>query len=189
MKIGFFGTPDIGAFCLRELARRFEVLFTVTGEDKPAGRHRHLQASPVKVSALELGVPVLQPAKLRDEGFIAELKKYPADAYVIVAYGKIIPREIFDHPPLKTINLHPSLLPKYRGAAPVEWALMRGEMETGITVQLINERLDEGDILAQKTHDRGGAVRYRPPGRRGAPCRYAAADGGGRYHPAKTTRG
>lgn len=151
MKIGFFGTPDIGAFCLRELARQFEVLFAVTGEDKPAGRHRHLQASPVKQAALELGVPVLQPAKLRDEGFIAELRKYPADAYVIVAYGKIIPREIFDHPPLKTINLHPSLLPKYRGAAPVEWALMRGETVTGITVQLINERLDAGDILAQKT--------------------------------------
>ena len=151
MKIGFFGTPEIGAFCLKELARQFEVLFAVTGEDKPAGRHRHLQASPVKVAALELGVPVLQPAKLRDEGFIAELRKYPADAYVIVAYGKIIPREIFDHPPLKTINLHPSLLPKYRGAAPVEWALMRGETETGITVQLINERLDEGDILVQKT--------------------------------------
>ncbi len=150
MKIGFFGTPDIGAFCLRALAREFEVLFAMTGEDKPAGRHRHLQASPVKQAALELGVPVLQPAKLRDEGFIGDLKKYPADAYVIVAYGKIIPREIFDHPPLKTINLHPSLLPKYRGAAPVEWALMRGETETGITVQLINERLDEGDILAQK---------------------------------------
>lgn len=155
MKIGFFGTPDIGAYCLRELAREFEILFAVTGEDKPAGRHRHLQASPVKEAAREMGVPVLQPAKLRDAEFIDALKKFPADVYVVVAYGKIIPREIFDHPPLKTINLHPSLLPKYRGAAPVEWAIMRGETETGITVQLINEKLDAGDILAQEKLDVG----------------------------------
>jgi methionyl-tRNA formyltransferase len=150
MKIGFFGTPDIGAFCLRELARGFEVLFAVTGEDKPAGRHRHLQASPVKEAALELGIPVLQPAKLRDAAFVAGLKEYSADAYVVVAYGRLIPREIFDHPPLKTVNLHPSLLPRYRGAAPVEWALMLGEEQTGITVQVINEKLDAGDILAQE---------------------------------------
>jgi len=155
MKIGFFGTPDIGAFCLRELARNFDVLFAVTGEDKPAGRHRHLQAPPVKEAAAELGIPVLQPGKLRDEAFIAGLKGYPADLYVVVAYGKIIPREIFDHPHLKTINLHPSLLPKYRGAAPVEWALMGGETVTGVTVQLINEKLDAGDILASSKIDVG----------------------------------
>ncbi len=151
MKIGFFGTPDIGAHCLKELAQVFDVLFAVTGEDKPAGRHLHPRPSPVKETAIDLGIPVLQPAKLRDAEFIEQIRSFPADLYVVVAYGKIIPRDIFDHPPHKTINLHPSLLPRYRGAAPIEWALISGEKETGVTVQLINERLDEGDILSRRT--------------------------------------
>ncbi len=155
MKIGFFGTPDIGAFCLRALAANFEILFAVTGADRPAGRRLQLQAPPVKEAGLELGIPVLQPGDLRDENFLFELERYPADIYVVVAYGKIIPRAVFDRPPLKTINLHPSLLPRYRGAAPVEWALIGGEAVTGITVQLINEKLDAGDILAREKIDVG----------------------------------
>ncbi len=150
MKIGFFGTPDIGAYCLENLAREFEVLFAVTGEDKPVGRHQHMQAPPVKLKARELGIAVLQPASLRDESFIKHIANFGADLFVVVAYGKIIPKELFEIPKYKTINLHPSLLPKYRGAAPIEWAIVNGERETGVTVQLINEKLDAGDILSQE---------------------------------------
>lgn len=150
MKIGFFGTPEIGAYCLEKLVQEFEVLFAVTGEDKPAGRHRHIQAPPVKVKAQELGISVLQPSSLRDERFVGQIAACGAELFVVVAYGKIIPKEVFELPKYKTINLHPSLLPKYRGAAPIEWAIISGERETGVTVQLINEKLDAGDVLSQE---------------------------------------
>ncbi len=150
MKIGFFGTPEIGAYCIEELAREFEVLFAVTGEDKPVGRHQRIQSPPVSRKAQELGIPVLQPSLLRDESFIKQIAAFEADLFVVVAYGKIIPGEVFELPKYKTINLHPSLLPKYRGAAPIEWAIINGENETGITVQRINEKLDAGDVLAQE---------------------------------------
>jgi methionyl-tRNA formyltransferase len=117
MKIGFFGTPEIAAYCLGELLNEFEVTFVVTGEDKESGRHLKVQEGPVKALAAEKGIPVYQPARLRDPEFIASIAKHDADLYVVVAYGKIIPAEVFTHPPLRTINLHPSLLPKYRGAA------------------------------------------------------------------------
>jgi len=151
MKIGFFGTPEIGAYCMKALCDEFEVLFAVTGADKKSGRNREVHFSPVKEAALAVNIPVLQPEKLRDSAFLDELKSFGADIYVVVAYGKIIPREVFDYPRYKTINLHPSLLPKYRGAAPIQWALVHGEKETGITVQCINEELDAGDILMQET--------------------------------------
>ncbi|MBN1531054.1 MAG: methionyl-tRNA formyltransferase [Spirochaetes bacterium] len=150
MRIGFFGTPELAARCLRYLHERHSILFLVTGEDKKTGRHQRLQHPAAKAAALELGIPVLQPVSVRDDGFISRLKEFDADIYVIVAYGRIIPRSIFDHPPLKTVNLHPSLLPRYRGAAPIEWAVMQGEEVTGITVQLINEKLDAGDIVLQE---------------------------------------
>ncbi len=149
MKIGFFGTPAIAAFCLEELSKRYEISFAVTGADKPAGRHLKLHPSPVKEKAQSKNIPVHHPARLRDDEFIREIAEAKCDIFVVVAYGRIIPAEVFNIPPLKTINLHPSLLPKYRGAAPVEWAVINGERETGITVQLINERLDAGDIILQ----------------------------------------
>lgn len=150
IKIGFFGTPEIASACLSGLAAQFDVAFVVTGEDKHRGRHQTLSYCEAKEAALCSDLTVLQPHDLRDPEFIRTLHEYDADIYIVVAYGKIIPREIFDHPPLKTINLHPSLLPKYRGAAPVQWALIKGEKETGISVQLINERLDAGDIIVQE---------------------------------------
>lgn len=150
MKIGFFGTPEIGAYCMQALCGEFEVLFAVAGPDKKSGRNREVHFGPVKEAAMARGIPVLQPDKLRDSSFQNELKSFGADIYVVVAYGKIIPREVFDYPRYKTINLHPSLLPKYRGAAPIQWALVHGEKETGITVQCINEELDAGDILMQE---------------------------------------
>jgi methionyl-tRNA formyltransferase len=150
MIIGFFGTPEIGSYCLRELAKEFAICFAVTGEDKPAGRNRILTPPPVKRTAQELNIPVLQPSSLRDENFVNQLSSFGADLFVVVAYGKLIPRAVFDLPKFKTINLHPSLLPKYRGAAPIEWAIINGETETGVTVQLINEKLDAGDVLSQE---------------------------------------
>lgn len=151
MKIGFFGTPDIAAYCLERLQKIHEIKFVVTGEDKPAGRQRKLQASPVKEIAIAGSIQVLQPSSLLDNEFIETLRRKDAEIYVIVAYGKIIPAQVFSIPVYKSINLHPSLLPKYRGAAPMQWALINGESVTGITVQVINERMDAGDILMQKS--------------------------------------
>jgi methionyl-tRNA formyltransferase len=150
MKIGFFGTPDIACTALEHLCGFHEILFVVTGEDKPAGRNRRITVCPVKSAASCRSIPVLQPQKLSDPDFYDILKSFEADIFVVVAYGKLIPAKIFNLPPLKTINLHPSLLPKYRGAAPVEWTLINGESETGVTVQLINEKLDAGDIVVQE---------------------------------------
>lgn len=151
MKLGFFGTPRIAAYCLEKLLGEFEIAFAVAGEDREQGRHLKVEFSPVKLLALEHGIPLYQPAKLKDGGFVEALAGHGADLFVIVAYGKIIPASVFTMPRFSTINLHPSLLPKYRGAAPVEWALINGEHETGISVQKINERLDAGDVLAQET--------------------------------------
>ena len=148
--VGFFGTPDIASYCLKKLNEKYNVAFAVTAEDKPAGRRQQITMPPVKTAALESGIDVLQPVTLKDGAFMQTLKAYNADIFVVVAYGKIIPADIFELPLLKTINLHPSMLPKYRGAAPIPWAIINGEDETGVTVQLINERLDAGDIVQQE---------------------------------------
>jgi methionyl-tRNA formyltransferase len=153
MKIGFFGTPELAARVLADLKKMHDVCFAVTAEDREAGRSRAMQFCPAKAQALRLNVPVLQPASLHDAGFMERIASYDADVFVVVAYGLLIPRAVFDHPPLKTINLHPSMLPRYRGAAPIQWALINGEKETGITVQLINEKLDAGDIVVQEAVD------------------------------------
>lgn len=150
MKIGFFGTPEISAYCLEHLSLNHDIVFAMTREDKKSGRHLHLSYTPVKTFALGKGIPVFQPQSLKDPGLVQELRGYNADIFIVVAYGKIIPREIFDIPRLKTINLHPSMLPRLRGAAPVEWAIIEGAAKSGITVQLINERLDAGDIVLSR---------------------------------------
>lgn len=150
MKIGFFGTPEISVYYLEKLSAVHNVVFTVTAEDKPKGRHGTPSPSEVKVFAIEKKIPVLQPGKLLDSDFINNLSDFDADIFVVVAYGKLIPPKIFNIPRLKTVNVHPSLLPKYRGAAPIQWALINGENETGITIQYINEGMDTGDILGQK---------------------------------------
>ncbi|OHD64862.1 MAG: methionyl-tRNA formyltransferase [Spirochaetes bacterium RBG_13_51_14] len=151
MRIGFFGTPDLAARVLADLHGRHDIRFAVTGLDKQVGRRRGLQFCPAKNAALRLGIPVLQPSTLKDASFQDEIRKHDAEIFVVVAFGSLIPRQVFDLPPLKTINLHPSLLPKYRGAAPIQWSLLNGEKVTGITVQLINEKLDAGDIIVQET--------------------------------------
>jgi methionyl-tRNA formyltransferase len=150
MKIGFFGTPDIAAYYLDKLIKKHEVVFAATGEDKPKGRHGTPLFNDVKKTAVEKNIPVFQPSNLLDNDFLKQIADKNADIFVIVAYGKIVPAQIFNMPPLRTVNVHPSLLPEYRGAAPIQWALINGESETGITIQYINEKLDAGDILLQK---------------------------------------
>ncbi len=153
MRVGFFGTPDLAAYILQELVSKFEVVFLVAPEDKEYGRNRRLRICPTKEFAQCNDIPVLQPVKLNEESFLDELRSFNADIFVVVAYGKIIPRSVFDMPRLGTINFHPSLLPKYRGAAPVQWSIINGDPFTGVTVQRINERLDAGDIILQKRVD------------------------------------
>jgi len=150
MRIGFWGTPAIASYCLEALRINHEIRFVVTQPDKPAGRNNILKPPQAKETALKLNIPVLQPESLKENSFLEKITKFNADIFVVVAYGKLIPSNIFNAPPFKTINLHPSLLPKYRGAAPIQWALINGETETGVTVQMINEKMDAGDIVLQE---------------------------------------
>lgn len=150
MKIGFFGTPGIASYVLEKLCCRFEVVFLVSPEDKRCGRDLKLTNCAAKETAVCHNVPVLQPKSLKDPEFAESLKAFGADIFVVVAYGKLIPASVFNIPRCGTINLHPSLLPKYRGAAPVQWALINGETVTGVTVQMINEELDAGDIILSR---------------------------------------
>lgn len=151
MKLIFMGTPDFAADILNALiGSRHTVALAVTQPDKPKGRSKELVPSAVKSLALENGIPVFQPAKLRTEETLAELAGYHADAIIVAAYGKIIPPEILNLPEYGCINVHASLLPKYRGAAPIQWAVLNGESVSGVTIMQMNEGLDTGDILAVK---------------------------------------
>ena len=149
MKIMFMGTPEISATCLRRLATDgFEVVCAVTGEDKPRGRKMIMTPTDVKRAAEELKIPVYTPKTLRDGSFDSVLEEISPDLIVVVAYGKILPASVINYPRYGCINLHVSLLPKYRGAAPMQRAIMEGERETGVTVMQMDEGLDTGDILA-----------------------------------------
>lgn len=150
MKVGFFGTPGIASYVLEKLCCRYDVVFLVAPVDKRCGRDLKLQNCAAKETALCHDLPVFQPESLKDPAFAETLKSFGADIFVVVAYGKIIPASVFNLPRCGTINLHPSLLPKYRGAAPIQWALINGETVTGVTVQMINEELDAGDIVMSK---------------------------------------
>ncbi|MGE5205163.1 MAG: methionyl-tRNA formyltransferase [Chlamydiota bacterium] len=152
MRLVFCGTPRFAVPTLEKLATGgFEVRLVVTQPDKPRGRGLELAPSPVKSRALELGLPVVQPDKIRNnEEFRAQLAALQPQAIVVVGYGRIIPQWMIDLPPLGNINLHASLLPKYRGAAPIQWAIAMGETVTGVTTMRIDAGLDTGAILLQK---------------------------------------
>ena len=152
MKIVFCGTPQFAVPSLAKLhAEGHELALVVTQPDRPRGRGMELALSPVKQKALELGVPVAQPEKIKDNaGFRAQLEALAPEAIVVVGYGRIIPHWMLALPKFGNINLHASLLPKYRGAAPIQWAIANGESVTGNTTMLLNEGLDTGDILLQK---------------------------------------
>ncbi len=153
MKVLFMGTPDFAKICLSAIVEEgFEVVGVVTQPDKPKGRSYKLTPPPVKVYAEEKGLPVYQPETLKDEAFLPELEALAPDIIIVAAYGKILPPYIINYPKYGCINAHGSILPKYRGAAPIQRAIMDGETETGITVMYMNEGLDTGDmILIEKT--------------------------------------
>jgi methionyl-tRNA formyltransferase len=149
-KIIFMGTPAFAVAGLDALVKAgHEVVAVVTAPDRPAGRGRHLKASEVKERALELGLPVLQPEKLKDPIFLAELDRIDASLYVVVAF-RMLPEVVWKKPALGTINLHGSLLPAYRGAAPINWAVINGERMTGVTTFKIQQEIDTGDILLKQ---------------------------------------
>jgi methionyl-tRNA formyltransferase len=152
LKIIFMGTAELSCASLEKLARdeKFSVVAVVTQPDKPKGRELKLTPSPVKILAEKLNLPVLQPLKARDEKFIGELRELKPDLMVVVAYGQILPPTILDLPQFGCLNVHTSLLPKYRGAAPIQWAIADGEPETGVTIVQMDAGLDTGPVLATR---------------------------------------
>jgi methionyl-tRNA formyltransferase len=151
LRIVFMGTPEFAVGILDALVHsKHEVVGVVTVADKPAGRGQQIQQSAVKQFAVSHELPVLQPEKLREEAFLIDLASLNADLFVVVAF-RMLPDVVWKMPAYGTINLHASLLPKYRGAAPINWAIMNGESETGVSTFFINENIDTGAIIAQKT--------------------------------------
>ena len=160
------GTPDFAVESLRCLVEGgYNVVGVITMPDKPAGRGHKVQFSPVKQYALEQGLPLLQPERLKDEAFIEALRAWQADLQIVVAF-RMLPQVVWDMPRLGTFNLHASLLPQYRGAAPINWAIMNGEEYTGVTTFMLNHEIDKGDILEQssiriKPQDNAGTLHDR----------------------------
>jgi methionyl-tRNA formyltransferase len=153
LRIVFMGTAGLSCPSLKALAAvpDFSVVDVVTQPDRPKGRDLKPQPSPVKVVALELRLPVLQPERARNEDFTEALREIKPDLIVVVAYGQILPQSILDIPRFGCINVHTSLLPRYRGAAPIQWAIVNGEAETGVTIMKMDAGLDTGDILLQES--------------------------------------
>lgn len=149
MKIVFFGTPEFAIPSLKKLIENFDVVAIVTVPDKEKGRGLHFEPSPVKKFALSYKIPIFQPANLKDQDFIDSIKGFEPDVGVVVAF-RILPAEVFTIPKYGTFNLHASLLPKYRGAAPIQWALINGEKETGVTTFFLKEKVDTGNIILQR---------------------------------------
>lgn len=148
----FFGTPQFAVPTLRVLISKGEkILLVITQPDRPKGRGKIIQPSEVKKIALQHNLPIVQPENIKDENFVNKLKELNPELGVVVAYGKILPEEILKIPKYGLINLHASLLPKYRGAAPVQWALIKGEKITGATTMLIDKGVDTGPVLLQRT--------------------------------------
>lgn len=151
MRILFMGTPDFAVPSLEALlAAGHQVVGVFTQPDKPKNRGMKLQPPPVKVCALAHDIPVFQPTKLRDGTALAQIQELAPDLIVVAAYGRILPQEILDYPRLGCINVHSSLLPKYRGSAPIHWAILNGDQESGVTIMKMVLALDAGDILAQR---------------------------------------
>lgn len=151
MRIIFMGTPDFSVGTLEALiAAGHEVCLAVTQPDKPKGRGKEMQFPPVKEAAIAHNIPVFQPKKIREMECIEELRKYQADVMVVVAFGQILPKAILEMTPYGCINVHASLLPKYRGAAPIQWSIISGESVTGVTTMQMDEGLDTGDMILKK---------------------------------------
>ena len=152
MRVVFMGTPDIAATCLKRiLADGFQVVGVYTQPDRPKGRGMKLTASPVKEVALDAGIPVFQPENFREEETVEALRALKPDVCAVVAYGRILPQKVLDVPTFGCINIHASLLPKYRGSAPYQWAVLNGEKETGVTAMYLCREMDAGDMIDRIT--------------------------------------
>ena len=150
MDMVFMGTPDFAQVLLKKLYEAgHNITLVVTQPDKPKGRGKEMACSPVKEYALSVGLPVFQPVKIKTEEAVKELSEYKADIFVVAAFGQILSKEILDMPRYGCINAHASLLPKYRGASPIQWAIMQGESESGVTIMQMDEGLDTGDMLTK----------------------------------------
>lgn len=151
MKIAFMGTPDFAVTSLCKLIEKgYQVEMVVTQPDRPRGRGKKVQPPPVKLLAQEHGISIAQPESVKDKGFIEELRDINPDVIVVVAFGQILPEEILNLPPLGCVNVHASLLPKYRGAAPINWSIINGERFTGITTMYMDKGMDTGDMVYQQ---------------------------------------
>lgn len=151
MRVIFMGTPDFSVGTLEALiAAGHDVCLAVTQPDKPKGRGKEMQFPPVKETAIKHGIPVYQPKKIREPECVEELRKYNADVMVVVAFGQILPKTILEMTPYGCINVHASLLPKYRGAAPIQWSIIEGEAVTGVTTMQMDEGLDTGDMIMKE---------------------------------------
>src|SRR3954447_23566260 len=151
LRLLFFGTPAFAVPTLEALAREHDILLVVAQPDKPAGRGMKMQAPAVAVKARELGLPLAQPPKIRNAEFLESIAALHADAGIVVAYGKILPANLLAIPPNGFLNVHASVLPKYRGAAPIQRAIEHGETTTGVTIMRVDEELDHGAMLAIET--------------------------------------
>ncbi|MBP5384893.1 MAG: methionyl-tRNA formyltransferase [Lachnospiraceae bacterium] len=192
MKIVFMGTPDLSVCVLDAIVHSsHEVTAVVTREDKQKGRGRELAPTPVKVYAQEHGIPVYQPVKIKAPESVELLKTLDADIFVVAAYGQILSSEILSIPEKGCVNVHTSLLPKYRGSAPIQWAIIEGEKETGVTIMQMDEGMDTGDILFTKTvaidQDETGGSLFDKLAKAGAELIVSALDKieAGDVHPVK----
>lgn len=162
MKIVYMGTPDFAVAPLEAIIKAgHQVMAVVTQPDKQKGRGKEVQMTPVKTCAVQYGIPVFQPVKIREPEAVNKLKEYEADIFVIAAFGQILSEEILTMPPLGCVNIHASLLPAYRGAAPIQWAVINGEKESGVTIMRMEKGIDTGGMYAKKavslTHKETGA--------------------------------
>ena len=151
MRIVFMGTPDFAAASLKKLIdEKFDIVGVFTQPDKPKGRGMELSFSPVKELAVEAGIPVFQPEKMRDGSAMEKLRQWQPDLLAVVAYGKILPDEMLALPKFGAVNVHGSLLPKYRGAAPIQWAVLNGDEVTGVSTMYLASEMDSGDVIYQQ---------------------------------------
>ncbi len=150
LRIVFMGTPQLCLPCLDTLINEEDIIAVITQPDRPRGRGRKAVPPPVKIMAQEKGIPVFQPTSLKESEFLSKIKTLDPDLGIVMAYGMILPKELLDIPRYGFINIHASLLPKYRGAAPINWAIINGEKKTGITIIQMDEGLDTGDIILKK---------------------------------------
>jgi methionyl-tRNA formyltransferase len=157
----FMGTPAFALSSLQMLhAQKYPIIGVVSQPDRPQGRGLKEVASPVKILAQKIGLSIFQPPNIKDQSFIELFQKLKPEIIVVAAFGQILPKVIIDFPPLGCLNIHPSLLPKYRGAAPINWSIIRGETKTGVTIMLMDEGMDSGDILLQQETGIGAAETY-----------------------------